>query len=132
MEKKLTIENITNGLLTFQKLKQLYNKDSRGEGTEASSYVGMDRLSLFKETLTAISDFVPPTRGSNFTEAFHQGTRYSTTYRSIKQQIRNINGRQIDSSHFLNIMKLVVPILTNKQRVYMDKVVKILDILQSP
>lgn len=131
MESRLSIENVTNGLLTLQKLKQLYKPATRQEDEENSSYVRPDRLSLLQETLSAITDFLPETRGISFSEAFRQGSHYSSAYRGMKQQVRDMGRSGMDSAQVLKGLKLVVPVLSNKQRLYMDKVVKIFDILQS-
>lgn len=131
MENRLSVENISNGLITLQKLKQLYKPVNRQEDSENLSPVQPDRLSLLQETLTAITDFLPKTRGSSFGEAFKQGSRFSSAYRGIKQHVRDMNGNRMDSAQILESLKLVAPILNNKQRLYMDKVVKIFDILQS-
>ena len=131
MGNKLNIENVTKGLLTFQKLKELYKNENREEANGTDGDVKTDRLTILQETLSSINDFMPQTRGGSFGSAFRTGSRYSDAYRGIKQHIRNMNGRNIDAAHFLDIMKLVAPMLSNKQRVYMDKVVRIFDILQS-
>ena len=131
MESRLNIENVTNGLLTLQKLKQLYKPLKLQEDREDSSYVRPDKLSLLQDTLTAITDFLPEARGSSLSEAFRQGSRYSSAYRGIKQHVRNMDGNRVDSLQVLKGLKLVVPILDNRQRLYMDKIVKIFEILQA-
>lgn len=127
----MNIENVTNGLLTIQKLKQLYKPAKRQEDDEDLSNVQLDRLFALQETLTAVSGFLPETRGTSFSEAFKQGNRYSSAYRGIKQQVRNMDGNRVDSAQILKSLKLVTPILSSRHRLYMDKVVKIFDILQS-
>lgn len=131
MEKKLNIENISNGLLVLQKLKQLYKPENRLEGGEKQVHVQLDRLSLLQETLTSISDFLPVGRGGAYSEAFRQGNRYSGAYREIKRHVRKMDGNRLDTAQVVNSLKLVVPMLNNRQRVYMDKIVKIFDILQA-
>jgi len=131
MESKLSIENISNGLLILQKLKQLYKPANRLEGSENISHVQLDKMSLLQETLTAIADFLPDSRGSSYSEAFKQGNRYSSAYREIKHHVRDTSGNRLDSTQILKSLKLVAPILNTKQQVYMDKVVKIFDILQT-
>lgn len=131
MESRLSIENVTNGLLTLQKLKQLYKPAKRQEDGEDLSYVRLDRLSLLQETITAITNFLPETRGNSFSEAFKQGSHYSSAYRGIKQHVRDMDWSRVDSVQVLKGLKLVAPILNNRQRLYMDKVLKIFDILQS-
>ena len=131
MESRLSIENVTNGLLTLQKLKQLYKPATRQEGSEDLNNVHQDKLILLQDTLTAITDFIPQTRGSSFSEAFRLGSHYSSAYRRIKQHVRDMDGNRLDTLQVLNGLKLVTPILSNRQRLYMDKFVKIFDILQS-
>lgn len=131
MERRLSIDNITNGLLTIQKLKQMYRPAKRQEDGEDSNYVSPDKLTLLQDTLTAITDFLPETRGSSFSEAFRLGSHYSSAYRRIKQHVRDIDGNRLDTAQVLKGLKLVTPVLSNKQRLYMDKIVKIFDILQS-
>lgn len=131
MESRLNIESVTNGLLTVQKLKQLYKPAKRQEDGEDITNVRPDKLSLLQDTLTAIKDFLPETRDSSFSEAFRQGSHYSRAYREIKHHVRDIGGNRTDMAQILKTLKLVIPILDNRQKIYMDKVVKIFDILQS-
>lgn len=129
MENKLSIENISNGLLTLQKLKQLYNPETRQEADENQAHVRLDRLSLLLETLTSVSDFLPSSRGSSYSKAFRLGSRYSSAYREIKQHVRSMDTSRFDATQAIKSLKLVAPMLNNRQRVYMDKIVQIFDIL---
>lgn len=127
----LPIENITNGLITLQKVRQLYQKQTRAE-EDAQEYVQPDRLSLMQEILSTVGNFMPQTRGMSYSSAFNQGNRYSNAYRELKQHIRGLNrNRDLDQNQILKTIKLLIPILDNKQRVTVDKILKIADILQS-
>ena len=131
MEKGLSLDHITSSLLTLQKLKKLYSSTARQEDGIDADDIQLDKLSLFRDTLTAVAGFLPETRGSSVSEAFRQGSHYCGAYRSMKQQVREINGNRLDSAQVLKSLRLVTPVLSNKQRLYMDKVVRIFDILQS-
>ena len=131
MESRLNIENVTNGLLTVQRLKQLYQPENRHEGAEDSRNVQPDRLSLLLDTITAISDFLPETRDNSFSEAFRQGSHFSSAYREIKHHVRDMSSNKTDMNQIIKTLKLIAPILETRQKIYMDKVVKIFDILQS-
>lgn len=131
MESRLSIENVTNGLMTLQKLKNLHKPPKRQEDGEDLSYVRPDKLSLLQEILTSITNFLPETRGGRLSEAFRQGSRYSNAYRGLKHHVSAMDLNRMDSTQLLNGLKLVLPILDNKQRLYMDKFVKIFDILLS-
>lgn len=125
------IEDITNGLLTLQKIKRLYHPEARTEGEEASENVHPDKLSLTQEILSAITNFIPQTRGASYSTAFSQGQRYSSAYRELKHHIRSMNRSTPDHTQIIEGLKLVTPILGNRQKLYVDKVVKIVEILQS-
>lgn len=127
----LPIENITNGLLTLQKVRQLYQRQTRAEGEDAYEYVQPDRLSLMQEILSTVTNLIPQTRGVSYSTAFSQGNRYSSAYRGLKQHIRGLNRNNPDQNQILKTVKLVLPILDNRQKVTLDKILKIVDILQT-
>lgn len=128
----LPIESITNGLLTLQKVRQLYRRQTRAEGEDSHEYVQPDRLSLMQEILSTVVNFIPQTRGASYSTAFNQGNRYSSAYRELKQHIRGLNrNREPDRNQILKTVKLLIPILDSRQRVTVDKILKIADILQS-
>jgi hypothetical protein len=131
MKNPITIDDITNGLVTFQKVKQLYNKDHRisEEGSEQS--VLPDRLSLMREIITTISNFMPQTRSGSFSSAFEQGIRFSSAYRELKRHVGSMNRNYPAEEDIFRFLKLLMPVLDMRQRVYMDKVVSIIDILKS-
>jgi len=125
------IEDITNGLLTLQKIKRLYDPEARAESEEASGNVHPDKLTLAQEILSAITKFIPQTRGASYSTAFSQGQRYSSAYRELKHHIRSMSRSTPDHNQILQGLKLVTPILGNRQKLYVDKIVKIVEILQS-
>lgn len=131
MSNQMNIETITNGLVTLQKLKQLYSGEQRTGGEEDAAYIKPDRLSLMQEIFTAVASFIPQTRGASYSAAFNQGNRYSSAYRELKRHIRSVDSRAPGHNQFLKTLKLIAPVLNNRQKVYMDKVLKIIDILNS-
>lgn len=127
----MNLENITNGLLALQRLKQLYSPPQRDEDGQDGSYLQPDRLTLLQDTLSAIANFMPATRGGSFSEAFRLGSHYSSTYKGIKQHVRNMNGSSFDLPQILKTLKIIAPVFSSRQKVHMDKVIRIIDILES-
>ena len=127
----MNLENITTALLSLQRLKQLYSPPQRDEGDQAENNLQPDRLTLLQDTLSAIANFMPDTRGGSFSEAFRLGSHYSGTYRGIKQHVRNISGSRFDMPQLLSTLKVIAPVFSNRQKVYMDKVIRIFDVLES-
>lgn len=135
MDSKLNIETITNGLLTLQKVKQLYKPIQRDEEGKISEVLQLDKLALLQDALTVITDFLPSTRGGSFGEAFRLGSHYSSTYRGIKQHFRQMGNNGAGSGNgiaqLMKTLKVIAPVFNNREKVYMDKVIKIIDILGS-
>ncbi len=131
MENSLSIDNITNGLLTIQKVKQLYSKDHRTLEDSSKQHVHLDRLSLMRDILTTITDFIPQTRSGTFSSAFEQGIRFSSAYRDLKHHVGSMNRSSPEQEDVFRTLKLMIPVLDMRQKVYMDKVVRIIDILRS-
>jgi hypothetical protein len=131
MENSLNIEKLTNGLVTLQQVKQLYKKDKRSSDDGSDRYIQPDRLSLMRDILTTITDFVPQTRSNTFSNAFEQGIRFSSAYRELKRHVGSMNRNAPAQEDMFRTLKLFLPVLDMRQKVYMDKVVKIIDILMS-
>lgn len=129
----MNIENITNALVVMQKLKQLRSPAQRDENGSESGVgtVHPDRLTLMHEIFTVIENFLPLTRGGSFGLAFQQGSRYSGAYRELKSHIRTMGRSKPEMQHVMKTLRLVVPVLDNRQKVYLDKFIKIVEIIQS-
>ena len=131
MKNSISLEDITNGLLTIQKVKQLYSNSQRNADDGPEQTVLPDRLSLMREILTTISRFIPQTRDGTFSAAFEQGIRYSRAYRELKRHVGNMHRNSPAGDDVLKLLKLLTPVLNMRQRVYVDKAVNIIDILRS-
>lgn len=131
MDNSLNIENITNSLVVLQKLKQLHRPAQRDENGNLSGIVRPDRLTLMHEILSAIGGFLPQSRGGSFSTAFKMGSKYSGAYRDLKSHIRNMGRSKPEMQHVMKTLKLVSPVLDNRQKVFMDKFIKIIEIIQS-
>lgn len=130
MGKQLNIESITDGLITLRKLKQLYTPDNRSDSDNIGN-VRPDKLSLMQEIITAIGNFLPQAREDSFSNAINQGNRYGRVYRELKRHLKSMDRNIPESSNILKTLKLIFPLLDSRHKVYLDKAVKIIDILQS-
>ena len=131
MDNPINMESLTNSLVVLQKLKQLHSPQHRDENDNSAGTVYPDRLTLMQEIFKVIEGFMPQTRGGTFGLAFRQGSRYSGAYRDLKSHIRNMGRSKPEMQHVMKTLKLVAPVLDNRQKVYMDKFIKIIDIIQS-
>lgn len=130
MGKQLNIESITDGLITLRKLKQLYTSENRSDSDNIGD-VRPDKLSLMQEIMTAIRNFLPQAREDSFSNAINQGNRYGSVYRELKRHLKSMDRSIPESSNILKTLKLISSLLDSRHKVYLDKAVKIIDILQS-
>jgi hypothetical protein len=128
MENGLTLENITKGLLAIGKIKDMLESNLREDGDVA---IKQDKLTAVQETLLLLGDFLPKMRSGSFSEALSKSSRYSRAYREIKGHIRNTRNTKTNFNKVAKAIKAVAPILDNRQKVYFDKLIKIMDILNS-
>ncbi len=131
MENTLKLEKITSGLLTLQKIKELYNYEHRASEESTTDYIRPDRLMLMRELLSSVTEFLPQTRSGMFSSAFEQGTRFSGAYRELKHHIGSMSRGTPAQEDFFRTLRLLIPVLDIRHKVYMDKFVKIIDILMS-
>lgn len=128
MPSGITVEKITRGLLVAQKIRQLYGSDAR---EESGASIRPDRVALLREALQTITEFVPATRGGRFSYAIDRSGRCSAAYREMKGHLRGSRGKKTDMKHVVKTLKVVTPVLDNRQKVYFDKLIKIFEILYS-
>lgn len=131
MDNSLKLETITNGLLTLQKIKDLYNNGHRSDEANDGSYVKPDKLVMMRDVLSSVSEFLPQTRSGIFSSAFDQGTRFSSAYRELKHHVGGISRGAPAQADVFRTLKLLLPVLDFRHKIYMDKLVKIIEILIS-
>ncbi len=128
MENALTLENITKGLVALEKVRGMLGSNIREDGSAA---VKQDKLTAAHEILNMLPEFLPAMRGGAFTEALQKSSGYSRAYREIKGHVRETRNKKTDFSKVAKAIKVVAPILDNRQKLYIEKLIKIIDILNS-
>jgi hypothetical protein len=128
MDNKLSLEKITKGLQTAERIKQLFNSKLREDSV---SSVKPDSLSVLRDTLQTITEFWPDIRGGSFNRALQQSNKYSGAYREIKSHLKNVRGQKFDINQLMNTFKVIMPVLDNRQKVPFDKIMKIIQVLNT-
>ncbi len=130
----LNVENITNGLIAIQRIKQLYKQDENNNSSaseERENTIRPDRLSLLEDTLNSIYNFLPDERSSTFNIAFNEGKRYSGAYRDMKQHVRSVDWSNIKLDNIYDGFKIALPMLNTKQKLNLSKVIQVIDVIKS-
>ena len=88
-----------------------------------------DKLSLMQETIKTIMNFFPHTRDGSFSNAISQGNKYGSAYRELKHHLKSMHRDTPGSPEIMKALKLVSSLLDSRHKVYLDKAIKIIDIL---
>jgi len=128
MENNITLGKITQGLMAIERIKGILGADVR---EDYNSKVKADRVDIVHETMKAIVDFFPTAKGVSVGSALKRCNEHCNTYKEMKQHLRDMRGKQADMNHVSKALKVMSPILKNSQKIYFDKIIKILDIISS-
>jgi len=128
MNNKLSLENITMLLQAADKIRNAGNPELRGDD---SISVSPDKLSKIKETMQIISGYLPETHRLPFNNALISCNRYCSTYCSLKKHLRGLKGQKPDVNHILSTLKVVMPMLENKQTAPLRKAVSIIEAMRN-
>ena len=126
MEEKISLENITKLLLAADKIRNL-RKEGLREGDDVS--VKPDKLSMLRETLQIVSEYVPETRKRSFGHALKSSNHYCGNYCDLKRHFREMKGQKLEFNHVLKTMKAIMPMLENNHRASLGKAVSVLEAL---
>lgn len=127
MEKELSLEKVTSLLLAAQKIRAARESNVREDGNMA---VKVDSLSLIRDTMQIISEYIPVTHRANFSNALRAGHHYCGAYKNLKSHFREAGNQSPDLNLLLGALRAIMPILENRHRAPISKVMNILEAIQ--
>lgn len=128
MNRNKSLEHIANSFHAAGKIQSLRNsvlkEDSRMSVTQ-------DRISLLQEALQVIAEYAPDPHKSALGDTLHRGSVYNNTYRDLKQHFKVVQEQGMNSDHLIRTLDIMKPVLSNRSRNLIEKVMKIYEILNS-
>lgn len=127
MDRKRSLENLSNGLNAAKKLLELKNASLR---VDLDSEVKPNQIDTFYQMLDTIASYSPPKYKKVLNESIAISNNYRSTYRNLRQQLNN-NNRGPSSGEIIKTLEIVKPILPNNHRAMVEKIQLIYKIIYS-
>jgi len=128
MDTLKALEQIANGIHAANKIKGLYNSSLR---EDSRSMVKQADIPMFLDALNVIVEYSPETHKKILSEVLHKSNLYGEAYRSLSQQLIEWRSRKLNKDDVFKTLNTVMPILNNRSKLRLEKVLKILEILST-
>lgn len=126
MENNLSLEKVTALLTAADKIRTASSAHREG-GVSANRGI----TSMIGDALQIVSDFVPEPHKRPFNNALKSCGQYCGTYCSLKRHFREMRGQTLGIEHVAKTLKVVMPMLENKHKIPITKVLNALEALQN-
>jgi hypothetical protein len=124
MDKYKVMENVANGLLAAAKVQQMYNNETRAHTSpQPGPQLG--------EVLGVIADHSPQVYRNSLSNTVSACIDYTNTYRNLKRNFALANSRGLNPDTMLNALGELRPVVNNRGKVLITKVLQIYEILKS-
>lgn len=120
MDKYKVMENVANGLLAAAKIQKMYNTETR---LNASPQLG--------EVLGVIANHSPQVYRNSLSNTVSTCVNYTNAYKNLKKNFAQANSRGLNSDTMLNTLAELRPVVNNRGKVLITKVLQIYEILKS-
>ncbi|HHW31144.1 MAG TPA: hypothetical protein GXX20_05650 [Clostridiaceae bacterium] len=132
MDKYSVMENVANSLLAASKIRKMYTPVSgdllqaeRGQSVSIQSRPQPDQI------MEVIAHYSPEKYKSSLSNTVRICADYTNSYRNLKRNFTLAKNRGISSDTIASTIAAMRPILDNKSKVLVSKVLKIYEILKS-
>ena len=128
MDRYETLEQLTKSLNAAGRIHRLLSSHLR---EEAGSYARPDLLAVANEILKVIAENSPGRKREALERAINEGNAYSNAYRDLRHHVSAIRSRRNDIRSWIKAFEALKPILGHEQRILIEKISKIYEILIS-
>ncbi len=129
MDKYQKLEQITNGInaaYRIQNAKSSFSQRRQHEREDTSN------IELLLQILSVIAEYSPEPHRNLLSDRVKKSTAYHTTYKNLKQHVKDIQeNRHIDSEGLVKTLEIVKPVVDKDKRSLIEKVLQIHQILKS-
>mgnify|MGYP000918282395 CR=1 FL=1 len=128
MDRYKKLEAIANGFYAASRIQKILNTDFETSPGTSVRYSSFDKIS---EIFNIIDKYSPESYRQNVSGIVKKSMRYSRVYKDLKQHLYSARNKKADRDMFINTLKVIRPILNNRQILIVDKFLKIAEILYS-
>lgn len=122
-EKKL--EHIANGFYAAAEIRNMYNTRLH---ENADTSVRASSISMMDQIFDILTRYSPQRDREPLEKTARQSSIYIDTYRNLKQQLKSPETRKVNKDNFVNTLSLMKPVLSNRDKTLVDKILKLYEI----
>lgn len=126
------LQSIANGIYAADKINNLL----KAQNTRSDNMAGAAarNISIFGEIIKIIADYLPTDnnyRENNLKDIISRSSTYGNTYSQLKQHLLAAKGERLSNNQLAETLSIVKPLLQDKPRSTVDKVLKIYEIIKA-
>ncbi len=126
VDKKLT--NIANAIHAANKINSTYqtNQNRNSEKDELET-----RLDVLRNSMSIIKDYCPDCHKEMVGNTYSQTSRYTNAILQLRRFAQTANTRNSRKENFVSFISILHPIVDDKKRHYIEKIIKLYDVLHN-
>jgi len=128
MDRYKKLEHIANAIHAAGKIKDTYKSNVRDASDTA---VKPDNITLLNNMLQIVAEYSPGMQKGLLSQTTNKCNSYSCAYRNLKQHLNSLNGRGMDRESLIKTISIIKPFMRSRHSHFIDKMVKIHEILKS-
>jgi len=113
---------LANGIYAAGRIGEALNM-SRGSMTR--SFDGPNIVTVLSRILEILSEYAPEKQRSILGDAVNRSRVYLDVYQNLNQTLNTYRSRGPDKNQFVNTLTILQPVLGRKERILIDKIVKL-------
>ncbi len=123
MDKGEFYTNIANGFYAASKIKNMQIGASRKKAG-----LREESIPLISEVLQVIAEHSPHMYKNTLHHSASRTKIYGETYMNLREHLNNPESRRPDRHNFVRFIRILNPILNERQRIIADKIMKLYEI----
>lgn len=124
MNRYIMLENIANGIHAANRIRQLQKSSTRSSDSDSP----IDNIALISEIIQSIARYSPGNSRAPLSQTGNLCREYCNTYKNFKHFLRSSRSRGTNKEQFVNSLRILEPIMDNKKKAAISKIMKIYEL----
>lgn len=120
------LQAIADGINAANKIHNIYKS---GLLSDSRTVIRDGRLAMINDILQVIAGNSPERSANLLKETLEKTTVFSDTYRNLKRHMTLARNRSMNSGDLVETLNIIKPALSSQQKVLVDKVIKLFDVI---
>lgn len=122
------LNTIANGINAVSKIQEVI---SSSPGNNPKTTVREDKKTTLIDILHIIAEYSPDRSGNLLSDILNRSEQYCDSYKNVKLHLNSTRNQRVNRQNFINTLSVIKPLLDNRNKVMINKVLRIYEILFS-